>query len=56
MYISACQKCRFGGEKDGRSHCVKESVYSHLTRCIQLKALEYYLERETVAELNKAAV
>jgi len=56
MHVTARQECRFGGEKDSRSHCARESVYSYLTRCIQLKALEYYLGRESVGQRKDMAV
>ena len=56
MIIPVCTKCRFGGEKEGRSHCGKEAIYSYLTRCIQLKALEYYLEREGIPDQDSLAV
>jgi hypothetical protein len=56
MIIPVCTECRHGGEKEGRSHCQKEAVYSYLTRCIQLKALEYYLEREGIDEQKPLAV
>ncbi|TYO98368.1 hypothetical protein EDC39_107169 [Geothermobacter ehrlichii] len=37
MYLAVCSDCQYGGEKDGKSHCGKESVYSYLTRCIQVE-------------------
>jgi hypothetical protein len=52
MYFSECINCRHGSDQDGKSHCGKEAVYSHLTRCLQQKAMEYYLEQKTVANLQ----
>jgi len=48
MLLQACVECKFGGEKDDKSHCGREAVYSYLTRCIQLKAMGYYLENAVV--------
>ena len=48
MLLQACVACKFGGEKDDKSHCGREAVYSYLTRCIQLKAMGYYLENAVV--------
>jgi hypothetical protein len=56
MIIPVCNECRHGAEKEGRSHCQKEAVYSYLTRCIQLKALEYYLEKEGIDTDRSMAV
>ena len=48
MILQTCVACKSGAEKDGKSHCGREAVYSYLTRCIQLKAIEYYLENAVV--------
>jgi len=48
MLLQACVECKFGDEKDGKSHCRREAVYSYQTRCIQLKAMEFYLENAVV--------
>ena len=48
MLLQDCMVCMFGAEKDGKNHCGREAVYSYLTRCIQLKAMEYYLENAMV--------
>ncbi|WP_158247313.1 hypothetical protein [Geothermobacter hydrogeniphilus] len=56
MILHVCAQCRFGGERDGKSHCSREAVYSYLTNCIQKKALEYYLEREGRSENVAEAV
>lgn len=50
MLLQACTDCRHGGVKEGKSHCGRESVYSHLTNCIQKKALAYYLEQTAVED------
>ena len=44
MFLKVCLECSHGGVEDGKSHCGREAVYSHLTRCVQQKAIEYYLE------------
>lgn len=54
MLLSVCRDCRHGGVKDGKSHCGREAVYSHLTNCIQKKALAYYLEQMVVREPVRA--
>lgn len=56
MLLQACTECRHGGVKEGKSHCQRESVYSHLTNCIQKKALGYYLEQTAVREPEMVAV
>jgi hypothetical protein len=33
------------------NECGREVVYSHLARCVQQKAMEYYLEHTTFEEL-----
>lgn len=52
MLLQACTECRHGGVKEGKSHCQREAVYSHLTNCIQKKALVYYLE-QTIVEAGE---
>lgn len=54
MLLKPCTTCSYGNEKDGYSHCSREAVYSHLSNCIQKKALEYYLEHEAVRVADKA--
>ena len=56
MLLQACTECRHGGERDGKSHCGREAIYSHLTNCIQKKALKYYLEQMTVEAGSAEAV
>jgi len=51
MLLQISNEFTYGGEKNGKSHCRRESVYSHLSRCIQKKSIESFLEqngRETV--------
>jgi hypothetical protein len=43
--------CAHGGVKDGRSHCGREAIYSHLKKCIQRTVLEDFLERNRVGEV-----
>jgi hypothetical protein len=50
LLLQVCVDCNYGAEKDGKSHCGREAVYSYLTRCIQLKAMEYYQENAAVEE------
>ena len=45
MKLSICESCKHGDEKNGKSHCGKEYLYSHLTSCIQEQALAAFLER-----------
>ena len=56
MLLQACLSCSYGAEKDGKSHCSRESVYSYLTRCIHEKALRDYLARESVSRQMDEAV
>ena len=44
MVLDVCKECKYGEEKDGKSHCSKETIYSYLTNCIKAKALDFYLE------------
>lgn len=46
MIFNVCKTCEHGGLRDGRSHCGKEMVYSHLTCCIGKKALEFFIEHD----------
>ena len=43
MFLKVCLECSYGCVADGKSHCGREAVYSHLTRFVQQKAIEYYL-------------
>ena len=52
MFLQICLECAHGGEKNGRSHCGKEAIYSSLTNCIQRIALADYLERHSVEDLD----
>jgi len=56
MILPVCVACDHGGEKDGRSHCGREAVYSSLTRCVQRLALEDYLKMNASEELREAKV
>ena len=56
MYLTDCLICQHGDEKDGKSHCQKESTYSYQTQCIQQKALKDYLQREIGEEQVFAAL
>jgi hypothetical protein len=51
MFLKVCLECSHGGVKDGKSHCGREAVYSHLTRYVQQEAMEYYLEHTMFEEL-----
>jgi len=48
MKLKTCMECEFGVEKEGNSFCRSESCYSHLTNCIQKKALSLFLEGDKV--------
>ena len=50
MLLKVCLECSHGGVEDGKSHCGSEAVYSHLTRCVQQKAIDYYLENAVLEE------
>ena len=50
MRISECRECCHYNEVDGKSCCKKENVYSYLTKCIQKKALKYYLRQDGLKE------
>jgi len=56
MILNICENCKHGTVKHGRSHCGKEHVYSHLTACLRYKALEQFLKREAVLDLNPESV
>lgn len=43
MKLIACIKCPNVSEKEGKSFCEFEACYSYLTKCIQNKALDYFL-------------
>ncbi len=51
MYLPVCEKCKYGAKKNGHSHCQRESVFSYLTNCIQKKALDDYLKKNSRIEL-----
>lgn len=51
MYLPVCHECSHGETKDAQSYCSREAVYSRLTRCMQQKALESFLEHQSVSEL-----
>jgi hypothetical protein len=51
MYLPVCHECSHGVIKDDQSFCSREAVYSRLSRCMQLKALESFLEQQSVDEL-----
>lgn len=52
MHLSVCQSCQYGTIKDNSSHCQREQVYSHLSNCIRKKALEEYIERQRLVEVD----
>ncbi len=47
--LEICQNCASGSRKDDSSYCLKEACYSYLTKCIQRKALEVFLEINTAS-------
>ena len=51
MYLPICHDCSHGDVKEDQSFCVREAVYCRLTRCMQQKALENFLEQQSVTEL-----
>ena len=51
MYLTVCHDCSHGDVKEDQSFCSREAVYSRLTRCMQQKALESFLEQQSVTEL-----
>jgi len=55
MYLPVCHDCSCGEVKENQSFCSREAVYSRLTRCMQKKALESFLEQHCVAELPRKA-
>lgn len=54
MILEVCHKCEYGAEKEGKSHCQRESVYSYLTNCIRQKAIDYYLTKNNMTVIDKA--
>ena len=51
MFLPVCHDCSYGDVKNDQSFCSREAVYSRLSRCMQQKALESFLEEQSVAEL-----
>ena len=51
MFLPACHECPNGDVKDNQSFCNREAVYSRLSRCTMKRALESYLEENSVAHL-----
>ena len=50
MLLPICHECSYGDVNDNRSFCSREAVYSRHTRCIQKKALDFYLEQVSVIQ------
>ncbi len=50
MLIKSCMTCKFheireeGNEK--KSRCIKENCYSEFSKCIAMKALDQFIEKE----------
>ena len=55
MFLPVCHECSYGEVKEDQSFCSREAVYSRLTRCMQKRALESFLEQQSVAELPRKA-
>ena len=53
MFLPVCSDCAYGEVKEDQSFCTREAVYSRLTRCMQKKALESFLEQHSVNELSR---
>jgi hypothetical protein len=51
MFLPVCHECSYGEVKDEQSFCSREAVYSRLSRCLQKKALESFLEQESVNKI-----
>lgn len=49
MILKICQGCNYGSEKDKKSYCSKEACYAYLTKCIQSKALDFFLKINSVS-------
>ena len=44
MILKICMDCKYGALEEGNLHCMKEGIYSHLTNCIQKKAIEFFIK------------
>lgn len=51
MFLLVCHECSYGDVKDNQSFCSREAVFSKHTRCIQKKALDFYMEQVSVTQL-----
>ncbi|MDH3870111.1 MAG: hypothetical protein OET08_12125 [Desulfuromonadales bacterium] len=51
MFLLVCHECSYGDVKDKQSFCSREAVFSKHTRCIQKKALDFYMEQVSVTQL-----
>ena len=50
MIIKDCLDCKHGTEQSGSSFCMKEAYSSFFTKCIQNKALEVFLENNSISD------
>jgi hypothetical protein len=52
MLIKSCLPCKFHeikqGEKEKMSHCLRENCYSRYSKCVAEKALNRFLEQESL--------
>jgi hypothetical protein len=60
MILQCCINCEYHRIKDqdgeNVSHCAKENCWSRYSKCVTLKALDRFLDKETVAQRQYSAL